>query len=179
MLELVFFAAVSSDGYLAGPEGDMSWAEKYLSLDDDYGFLDAMNSSVAVLMGARTFEFEIAALGDQPRMLPTYVLTNEPFRYDGMSDRNLHFVSGEIGGIVEQIGRHVNGQVLVIGGADVVRQLLDAELLDRVQLFVTPDVLGSGLVLFEDGLDGALSEFQLQGERVFSSGLRELDFVRV
>ncbi|MEY4743674.1 MAG: hypothetical protein RIR34_1013, partial [Actinomycetota bacterium] len=31
MIQLVFFAAISSDGYLAGPNGEMDWAEKYLS----------------------------------------------------------------------------------------------------------------------------------------------------
>ena len=29
--ETVFYAAVSSDGFLAGPNGDMTWAEKRLA----------------------------------------------------------------------------------------------------------------------------------------------------
>ena len=50
MIETVFFAAISSDGYLAGPDGDMSWAEKYLGLDEDYGFTQVMSDSVGAHM---------------------------------------------------------------------------------------------------------------------------------
>ena len=178
MIETVFFAAISSDGYLAGPDGDMSWAEKYLGLDEDYGFTQVMSDSVGVLMGARTFEFELAALGDQQRMLPTFVLTNEPFRYDGVADPNVHFMHGPIDAVLAELGLHVSGQLMVMGGADVVRQLLDAGLLNRLQLFVTPDVLGGGLQLFEGGMDGALGGFTLTGSREFSTGLRELDYRR-
>ena len=176
MIELVFFAAISADGYLAGPDGDMSWAEKYLSTDEDYGFVELLGSTSAVLMGSKTFDFELEAMGTEPRALPTYVLTNNPMRYDGITDPFVHFVAGPIYGVIEEMKRHLKGRVLVMGGADVVRQLIDAELLDQVRLFMTPDVLGGGRALFEQEMDGALAAFSLEETRTFRTGLVERDY---
>ena len=176
MLELIFFAAISSDGYLAGPDGDMSWAEKYLDTDEDYGFVELLGSTSAVLMGSKTFDFELDAMGTEPRALPTYVLTNNPMRYDGITDPFVHLVAGPIDGVVEEMNRHLKGRILVMGGADVVRQLIDAGLLDQVRLFVTPDQLGGGRALFEQELEGALAAFALAETRTFKTGLVERDY---
>jgi len=43
------------------------------------------------------------------------------------------------------------GRIVISGSVSVVRQLLDAELLDELHLFVHPATAGSGLRLFDDG----------------------------
>jgi dihydrofolate reductase len=202
--EFIFYAAVSSDGYIAGPEGDMAWAEKYLTGGDDYGFFELMSSCSAVLMGAETFDFELQAIGNEPRMLPTFVLTSNPQRFDGVTDPNVYFLGGEITTVtaavhtqlVDQI-KDPNTLVFVFGGASVVKQMLAADLLDVVRLFVTPDVLGGGVPLFDltgeadapanatapeasgiDPIAAALSHFTQVNQRSFSSGLVEKIFAR-
>jgi dihydrofolate reductase len=177
MIELVFFAAVSSDGYLAGPEGDMSWAEKYLNTNEDYGFTELLGNTSAVLMGSKTFDFELQALGGEPRALPTYVLTNSPMRYDGLKDPLVHLMAGPIENLLEEISRHTSGQILVMGGADVVRQCMDAGALGTIRLFVTPDVLGDGLALFGQELEGALEAYRLDHTKGFASGLQERTYL--
>lgn len=180
MTTFTFFAAISADGYLAGPGGDMSWAEKYLNADEDYGFAELMFKSSGVVMGSRTFDFELDAMGDQARMLPTFVLTHSPMKYDGITDPNLHFVGGEILDVVKQIDKQVGGNVFVMGGADVVNQLLQAHKLNRIILFQAPDVLGQGLELFDEPLDNVLQNFALVSETPFNSGLlkREFELIR-
>lgn len=204
MTEFIFYAAVSSDGYIAGPEGDMAWAEKYLTGGDDYGFFELMSSCSAVLMGAETFDFELQTIGNEPRMLPTFVLTSNPQRFDGVTDPNIHFLGGEINDVAESIHNKVtdltkdaNSLVFVFGGASVVKQMLAANLLDVVRLFVTPDVLGGGVPLFDltgeadapantqkpeasgaDPIAAALSHFTQVNQRSFSSGLVEKIFAR-
>ena len=176
MLELVFFAAISSDGFLAGPDGDMAWAEKYLSTEEDYGFTALMGNTSAILMGSKTFDFNLQAMGDEPQPLPTFVLTNSPMKYDGLTDPNVHLVHGPIDQVVDELSRHIRGQLLILGGADVVRQALDAGFLHNVILFVTPDVLGTGLPLFEGELDEALAAYKLTATADYSSGLRRLEY---
>lgn len=171
MIDLVFFAAISSDGYLAGPDGDMEWAEKYLGADEDYGFAEMLGATSAMLMGSKTFDFQLQAMGGEPQALPSYVLTNNPMRYDGLNDPNVHLIHGPIDLVLEELAHHVEGQVLILGGADVVRQALDAGQLKQLFLFVAPDVLGDGLPLFEGELDGALGEFTLVATTEYSSGL--------
>ena len=43
------------------------------------------------------------------------------------------------------------GRIALSGSVSVVRQLLDADLLDELHLFIHPATAGSGLKLFEDG----------------------------
>jgi dihydrofolate reductase len=176
MNETVFYAATSADGYLAGPDGDMSWAEKYLATGEDYGFAELMSQSSAVLMGRATFEFELEAGVSGDRILPTYVLTHIPELYQGTQSQNLYFVGGEIGEVLALVRAHHPGQTFVMGGADVVRQLIESNLLDTMRIFRTPDVLAAGTKLFKQS--GAFDRFLVAETREFSSGLVETVYRR-
>ena len=129
-------------------------------------------------------------------MLPTFVLTSNSARFDGVTDPNVFFLSGIISDIAATVHNQVtaltkdpNSLVFVFGGASVVKQMLDANLLDVVRLFVTPDVLGAGVPLFDltgdrtaesfiDPIKSALAHFTQVNERSFSSGLVEKIFAR-
>jgi dihydrofolate reductase len=58
-----------------------------------------------------------------------------------------------------------------MGGADVVRQLLDAGLIDTMRLFVCPEALGNGTPAFKD--DSIYEKFKLQDEKQYQSGIIE------
>jgi dihydrofolate reductase len=63
-------------------------------------------------------------------------------------------------------------RIAVSGSPSVVRQLLDAGLLDELHLFVHPAVAGSGLKLFEDG--GPARHLELISAQPFSTGVMHL-----
>lgn len=171
MTERIFYAAISSDGYLAGPDGDMSWAEKYLASGEDYGYVQLIGSSAAILMGRATFDFEIENGVQGPRPLPTYVLTHIPELYDDIQDDNLVFTGGEIKQVLDLIAAKHPGNLFVMGGANVVRQMLEDNLIDTMRLFVCPEELGSGVLAFED--DTAYNNFTLTDEKEYPSGIIE------
>ncbi|MBJ7280343.1 MAG: dihydrofolate reductase [Rhodoluna sp.] len=171
MNELVFYAAISNDGYLAGPEGDMSWAEKYLASGDDYGYFELVSRSSAILMGRATFDFEIESGVRGPRPLPTYVLTHIPEFYKDVLDENIFFTGGNIAKVIDLIKLKHPGTVFIMGGADVANQLLDANLIDSMRLFVCPEQLGSGIKAFKD--DTSYNNFTLVDEREYASGIIE------
>ncbi len=171
MTERIFYAAISSDGYLAGPNGDMSWAEKYLSSGDDYGYFRLVSTSSAILLGRATFDFEIESGVQGPRPLPTYVLTHIPELYEDVVQENIYFTGGEIGGVVELIEENHPGTLFIMGGANVVAQLLDANLIDTMRLFVCPEQLGEGTQAFKD--DSIYDNFLLIEEKQYSSGIIE------
>lgn len=60
-------------------------------------------------------------------------------------------------------------RVALSGSVSVVRQLLDAGLLDELHLFVHPATAGSGLKLFEDG--GPARHLRLISARPFQTGV--------
>jgi dihydrofolate reductase len=63
-----------------------------------------------------------------------------------------------------------------MGGADVANQLLDANLIDSMRLFVCPEQLGSGIQAFKD--DTAYNNFTLVDEKQYSSGIVEEVYLR-
>lgn len=177
MSELVFYAAISADGYIAGPNGDMSWATKYLADGEDYGYVRLVGTSSAILMGRATFDFEIESGAQGPRPLPTYVLTHIPELYEAIQEENLIFTGGDIASVVEMISENHPGQLFVMGGAEVVRQLIDENLIDMMRLFVCPEDLGSGTLAFKD--DTAYNNFALVAEKEYPSGIIEEVYERV
>jgi dihydrofolate reductase len=60
-------------------------------------------------------------------------------------------------------------RIAVSGSVSIVRQLLDADLLDELHLFVHPAAAGSGLKLFEEG--GPPRHFKLISAQPFGSGV--------
>ena len=61
------------------------------------------------------------------------------------------------------------GRIALSGSVSIVRQLLDAGLLDELHLFVHPATAGSGLRLFEDGGPGRA--FKLLSADAFKTGV--------
>ena len=174
MSKTIFYGAISLDGYLAGPNGDMSWAEKHLSGGEDYGYVELVTSCSSMLMGRKTFEFELAAAPTMDRALPTYVVTEQPLRFDGASLKGVHFTSGDLREIVALIKAKHPGDIFVGGGAELVDGLLVMGLLDELRLFVTPDLLGAGTRLFKGSkFKGSL---KLNSTRQYESGLVELRY---
>ena len=164
----VFYAAVSSDGFLAGPNGDMTWAEKWLGSGEDYGYFQLVSTCSAMLMGSKTFDFELAAIGNQDRILPTYVLTTNRQRYDGVHG-DVKLVAGDVSAVVDRITDAHPGRLFVVGGADVARQLLEAGKLEVVVLTTTPDELKVGLKLW--ATESWRERFELTARDEFASGL--------
>lgn len=171
MTDLIFYAAISADGYLAGPDGDMSWAEKYLASGEDYGYVALVTSSSAILMGRATFEWEIESGIEGPRPVPTYVLTHIPEFYQTANVENINFVGGDIEPVVSLIKVRNPGQIFVMGGANVAQQLINANLIDTMKLFVCPENLGDGIKAFQD--DSAYNNFTLVDEKQYPSGIIE------
>ncbi len=84
--------------------------------------------------------------------------------------RNSEQLSGDL---VEAVTALENdpavGRIVLSGSVSVVRQLLDAGLLDELHLFVHPATAGSGLRLFEDGAPAR--PLTLISSRAFSTGV--------
>lgn len=90
---------------------------------------------------------------------------------------NSRIVGGPIEKVVADLKAEGGGDVVVNSSADVIKQLLAADLLDRLYLSVTPEISGTGQRLFDDGLPaskwrllfqeaGELGELALVYERV-------------
>ena len=108
---------------------------------------EAVSRIGAVVAGRQTYEASDRWGGQNPWGLPFFIVTHRP--EDEPEGGAFTFVSG-VEEAVEQ-AREVTGDkdVHVMGGADVIRQALEAGIVDELTIIVAPVVLGGGKRLFE------------------------------
>jgi dihydrofolate reductase len=89
---------------------------------------------------------------DPPYHMPVYVLTHherEPLEMEGGT--TFHFVTDGIDSALEQARSAAGDQdVLINGGASVIRQYLAAGVVDELTLSIAPILLGEGEPLFDE-----------------------------
>jgi dihydrofolate reductase len=120
----------------------------------------------AYVMGRRMFDEGEAGWPDPPPFrAPVLVLTHRPREpWERTGGTTFTFVTDGVGAAVEAARAGAAGKdVQVSGGADVVRQALEAGLIDELTLHVAPVLLGGGVRLF-DALDPA--GLRLEPDRV-------------
>ena len=133
---------------------------------DDYLVRDFHRNIGAEIMGRNKFGPQRGPWADEewqgwwgdepPFHTPVFVLTHHPRPSFTLSDTTFHFVDGDPADVLEQARRAADGRdVRGGGGATVVRQFLDADLVDTLHVAVAPIQLGSGSRLWHspDELD--------------------------
>jgi len=56
MLDIIYYVAVSLDGFIAAPEGGVEWLAPFETADEDYGYSAFYASVEAVFLGSRTYQ---------------------------------------------------------------------------------------------------------------------------
>ncbi len=169
MTKVVADISMSVDGFVTGPGPDVDhglghggeplhrWA---IDSDDDVDadvLRQATERSGAVIMGRRLFDIIDGPKGWTDEMgygaghaaaPPFFVVTHEAPAEVRLGLR-FTFVTDGVASAVERARAAAgDGEVVVMGGAEVVRQVLDAGLLDELQVHLSPIVLGGGTPLF-------------------------------
>ena len=115
---------------------------------EDAAWLAEVSSRVgAVVAGRWTYEAARQWGGENPWRLPFFIVTHRP--EEEPEGGAFAFVSGVKPAVERALGAARGKDVHVMGGADVIRQALDADLVDELTIIIAPVVLGGGKRLFE------------------------------
>jgi len=100
MRKVILYVAISLDGKIAKPDGNVEWLDSIPNPDQlDYGYAEFYENIAITIMGNNTYE-EVLGF-DVPFPYPTkknYVLT----RQEGKTDTEfVSFVSGDVGWLEE------------------------------------------------------------------------------
>jgi riboflavin biosynthesis protein ribD len=187
MRELVYYVAVSIDGYIAAPDGSYDafpiegdHMEVYLG-----EFADALPAHVltalgveapldrfdTVIQGRASYDVARAVGIDRPYAhLREYVAT----RSEAVAPEGVTFTADALA-TVRELKQQPGQGIYLCGGGDLAGALLPE--IDRLILKRNPVVLGSGIRLF--GTTGAtIQRFRLVGSRAFESGVVIEEYAR-
>ena len=169
---LRLYIAVSVDGFIAPPDGSSAWLAEYDA--NQYGYADFIAGIATVVMGRRSYE-EALGLGDWPWPgRRCVVLTSR--RIAPPPGAAVETASGDVEELAARLKQESAGDVWLLGGAKAARPFLAAGLVDRLELFQIPVLLGDGVRLFEAGLPGR--QLRLEGAKPHEKGVVELLYAR-
>jgi dihydrofolate reductase len=150
--KLIWHTMMSLDGFISGPNDDMSWA---FGVESGSGetVKRVLSSTGALLVGRRTQDVEDRL---QPGFYggafrgPFFVLRHDPPPdppvVKGVTGRFLNVAIKEAVTIAKEAA---DGGDVVVLGANIAKQCVDEELLDEIIIHVAPVLVGDGVRLFE------------------------------
>lgn len=116
---------------------------------EDAAWLEQTTSRVGAVVGGRgTYEAARHWGDENPWGLPSFIVTHRP--QEEPEGGAFTFVSGVEAAVARAVdAAGVDKDVHVMGGAEVIRQALDAGVVDELTIIVAPVVLGGGKRLFD------------------------------
>ena len=140
------FIGCSLDGFIAGPDGDLSWLPTDPPPGEDYGFAAHMAGVGALLMGRATYDTIGEHGWDWPYGdTPVLVATSRPLEPLAPTVRA---VSGTPAELVAAARAAAGERAVYADGGSLIRALVDAGLVDEAVVTLVPVLLGAGAPLF-------------------------------
>jgi dihydrofolate reductase len=167
MRQLVYSVATSLDGFIAGPKGEFDW----IIQDPTTDFGEIFGHFDTIVMGRNCYEF-ILREGRSPKEFGMKVFVASTM-LDPPQHRDVTILSSNLSATVAELKRTSGKDIWLFGGGTTFRSLLDAGLVDRVEVSVIPVLLGGGIPLVTAGRRWPL---QFKDSRTFPSGIVSLTY---
>jgi dihydrofolate reductase len=147
MRSVLYGAACSLDGFIAGDNDEVEW----LHWSDDVARIsgEVWSTTDTVLMGRRTYEIAVqngmdAYPGVQNIVFSRTLALSKPIP-------DLTIVRDDAAGFVRDLKEQEGRGICVMGGGRLAGSLLAAGLIDEVGVNIHPVLLGTGIPLFPAG----------------------------
>jgi dihydrofolate reductase len=160
--------SLSLDGRTNGAGGDydMSWIVPHAITEGARNHMTRVTSTATTaLLGRKNFEgfggFWPAVADDEnaapqdrafskwlnsvEKVVFSTTLTESPWE-------NSRIVNADPAAVLKQLREEPGGDIIVLASSSVIRALLAADELDRLSITLTPELVGGGARLFEDGI---------------------------
>ena len=142
MRKVVYSAAMSLDGYIAGPKGESDW----IVIDPDLDFGAMFARFDTILLGRKTYEITRSGGAGGMAGVKSYVFSRTLQQDEAggvtVSDDPLQTVSD----LKAQPGK----DIWLFGGGGLFRSLLELGLVDAVGVAIIPVLLGGGVPLLPE-----------------------------
>lgn len=162
------FIATSLDGYIAGPDDDVSW----LFTDADYGFDEFYSSIDTLIMGRGTYDV-VRKLGRWPYNGKRTLVVTRSEKLDITTPDTAYF-NGSLQDLEKLLKEQGVKNSWLVGGGELVAGYLNAHLVEQVVVSVHPVLLGHGVPLFPTEIPR--TRLELINAEAYDSGLVQLKY---
>lgn len=141
--------ACSLDGYIATKEDSLEWLFDVDGQEEaNKGIAEFDQTVDTVIMGRRTFDWVMEEMkGENPyKDKMTYVYSHHQEIFE-----NIQYTQEEPVKLINMLRKQKGKNIWLMGGGLVIRDFLEAGLVDELIITVAPVLLGEGIRLFKEG----------------------------
>ncbi len=149
MKKISLFIAMSLDGYIADSNSSVDWlsgqSENEENIDTYSEFIQDIDT---VIMGWNTYHQIVTELSPDEWVyddFKSYVITHKSKK----SSDKIIFTNESPIELVKKLKEENGKGIWICGGANIIQQLVNEDLIDCYYITVVPTILGSGIRLFE------------------------------
>lgn len=175
MRKLSLFIATSLDGYIAKPNGNLEFLKAVEKEGEDYGYDEFTAKIDTIIVGRKTYDIVLNEIGHSHYdngQRDVYVITRTLRPSVGRTT----FYSGNLTELVQRLKSENGKNIYCDGGAEIINDLLQNDLIDEYIISLIPILLGEGIRLFKDGRPEQLLEFV--NVKNFDTGLTQFQYTR-
>lgn len=175
MRKLSIFIATSLDGYIAKPNDDLSFLKLVEKEAEDYGYAEFTANIDTIILGRKTYDYVLKEIGNSHYdngQRDVYVIT----RTARPSVGRTIFYTGKLTELVQQLKSDSGKDIYCDGGAEIINELLQHDLIDEFIISVIPIFVGKGTRLFKDNRPE--QQLELVHVKSFETGLTQLHYKR-
>ncbi len=188
MKKLIASLNITLDGYIEGPQGEIDWIDSWEDADDSASQYDICLLGSGMYPGYQQYWTAVRNAPDKPLPFSGALATKGERTYAAFAYSTPHYVLSTSMQTAAwshtQIIRNLdavaqlktgNGKAIyAVGGASLVGNLINAELVDEIRVQIRPILLGGGKALFKDVV--GRHRLQLLSSRTFANGLVGLSY---
>jgi dihydrofolate reductase len=150
MAKTLLYIATSLDGYVAGPNDEVEWLNRYNNVD--FGLKEFLSRVGAIIMGRRSYDIGVEQkwFSQFNYGVPIFVVSHDqPVSIN--KDAEFIFVTEGIEAAHRQAKSKTGDKnVWILGRANIAQRYLKLGLIDEISIGITPTLLGSGKRLFDN-----------------------------
>jgi dihydrofolate reductase len=167
MKRLRYSVAVSLDGFIAGPNGEYDW----IVMDPDFDWAGLYGQFDTLVMGRGTY-YTMRERGMSPKgMGMKAFVVSTTLRQEDNPDVTV--IREDVAAAVKGLKAGPGKDIWLCGGGILFRSLLDAGVVDAIDVAVEPVLLGSGVPLVPEG---QCAKLKLTECKALASGIVTLKY---
>lgn len=144
-IQIKGYIATSADGYIATQDGFVDFLTPFQSID--CGYDDFIKDIDIVIMGRKTYEVICSFDGEWPYPNQKgFIVTSQP--HLALCHPSLSVWGLGIHALVNHLKQNFKGNVWIVGGTQLQNTFIEQNLINSLEVFIMPVLLGSGIPLF-------------------------------